>query len=89
MEIELTRIGKYSLKKILVCTVNFDNSDGMWCVENEELALTGYGHTIKEAVENLEESLESLIVGFKTFPDEKLHEKSIEIKKKLAHYVDF
>ncbi len=89
MRIELSQIGRFTLKKPVALTARFDCSEGVWCVENEALALSGYGQTPEEAVRNLEESLESLMVGFNTFPDEKLGEKSKEIKRKLLHYIDF
>ena len=89
MRVELPRIGSYVLKKPIALTAKFDGPEGLWCIENEALALSGYGRTLEDAIDNLEESLESLITGFRTFSDEELHEKSKVIKKRLLNYVDF
>lgn len=82
------RIGKFKLSNKLVFNVSYDKQEDLWCVENDELAIYGYGSTFQDAVSNLEESLRSLLIGFLAFPDEKLNEKSKEIKLALSKYID-
>ena len=82
------KIGKFELKEPIVFNVFYDGLEGLWCLENDELAINGYGLTFNDAIDDLEESLESLIVGFLAFPEDKLHEKSKEIKIKLSKYID-
>ena len=84
MRVELSRIGSYVLKKPIALTARFDGSGGLWCIENEALALSGYGRTLEEAISNLEKNFELLITSFRTSD-----EKSEEVKKRLLNYVDF
>ena len=87
-KVNLSKIGRYKLKNSVVFDVSYDEQDGLWCIENEELALAGYGSSYQEALQDLESSLESLIVGFLVFSEEKLNEKSKEIKTRLKKHLD-
>jgi len=86
--ISLWEIGKYRLKKPVQFKVTYDSDEDLLGFENEELAIYGYGSTHSEVLDDLESSLESLIIGLSAFPEEKLNKKSLEIKKKLAEYID-
>jgi len=88
VRVVLRKIGRYRLKKPASFNVFYDEREGMWCIENEELALAGYGSSYKKALKDLRNSLESLLVGFLNIPEEKLSEKSKEIKLKLQEYID-
>ena len=82
------KIGRFSLKEPVPFRVFYDEKEDLLCLENDELAIYGYGSTYSEVLSDLEDSLESLIVGFLAFPDEKLSGKSLEIKEKLSKYID-
>ncbi|WP_290596761.1 MULTISPECIES: hypothetical protein [unclassified Archaeoglobus] len=82
------RIGRFELKTSVIFNVSYDAQEGLWCIGNEELALGGYGSSYQEALLDLESSLESLIIGFLSIPDEKLNDKSKGIKSKLLKYLD-
>lgn len=82
------KIGKFSLREPIPFRVSYDEKEDLLCLENDELAIYGYGSTYSEVLSDLEDSLESLIVGFLAFPDERLSEKSLEIKEKLSKYID-
>jgi len=88
VRVVLRKIGRYRLRKSASFNVFYDERDGMWCVENEELALAGYGSSYRKALKDLRDSLDSLLVGFHNIPEEKLSEKSKEIKHRLQEYID-
>lgn len=54
------KIGRFELKTPVAFNVSYDAEEGLWCIENEELALGGYGSSYQEALLDLESSLESL-----------------------------
>ncbi|ADC64640.1 conserved hypothetical protein [Ferroglobus placidus DSM 10642] len=87
MRVYLNKIGEFELSDSLAFSVSYDEQ-GLWCVENDEVEIYGYGSTFHEAVKDLEESLRSLLIGFLAFPDEKLNERSKEIKLALSKYIN-
>lgn len=86
--VTLDALGDISFRQPLVVRVSYDDRDGHWCLENSELSLSGYGTTYMEAVGSLAESLDSLIVEYLAFGDEKLSGRSKKIKKSLQEYLD-
>ena len=81
----LKRVGKFSFFEPLPVTAFC--SGGKIVLKNEDLLIYGEGETFEEALKDLEDSLDSLVVGFRTFPDEKLSESSLKIKKELKKYL--
>lgn len=86
--LEVNEIGKFQLKKPLKLSINYLLKDNLWVLENKELVIYGHGKSYQEALKELEESLESLIIGFLAFKDEHLAESSKRIKQKLIEYID-
>jgi len=76
----------YRLKKPIQLNISFDG--GIWCVENEELELYGCGMSLAGAVEELKVVFKTLIEEYLLESDENLSEKAIELKRKLAEYVE-
>ncbi len=85
---KLDKIGEFELKQPLELSLDYLIKDNLWVIENKELAIYGEGKSFQEALRDLEESLESLIIGFLTFKDEKLAESSKKIKERLLQYLD-
>lgn len=81
-------LGGFTFKKPLPVVIEWDVEEQEWIIHNDELTLEGRGKTYDEALKELEESLESLVVGFLAFEDNKLAEASIKIKEKLSEYLD-
>ena len=86
---ELPRIGRYNLLQPITFNVSYDNSDSLWCLENWELALRGYGRSYNDAIECLEENIEGHVLSFTRHPDSKQSADSLSVKKKLKEYIDF
>jgi hypothetical protein len=84
----LDSIGDIIFKMPLPVRVSYDDRDGHWCLENEELFLSGYGKTYHEALVSFSDSLDSLIAGYFAFEERSLSEKSRNIKKNLQTYLD-
>jgi hypothetical protein len=42
---EMSSIGRYKLLKPVIFEVHYDMDDSLWCLENYDLALRGYGKT--------------------------------------------
>ena len=82
------QIGEFPLLQPLIVRVSYHDKDEQWCLENEELTLSGYGSSFDDAQASLKESLESLIIGILTFNDDILTERSKVIKKNLQKYLD-
>ncbi|NJE47338.1 hypothetical protein E3E35_07985 [Thermococcus sp. GR7] len=87
-EVPLQRIGKFKLKQPIFVEFSYDMEDNLWILRNERLAIEGYGKTYKEAMKDLEDSLEGLIIGFLAFKDEDLAESARKIKEELSKYLD-
>ena len=87
-EIPLDRIGKFRLKQPVLVELSYDMEDNLWILRNEQLAIEGYGKTYKEAMKDLEESLEGLVLGFLAFKEEDLAESARRIKEELSKYLD-
>jgi len=86
--IKLDKIGEFALKQPLELSLDYLIKDNLWVIENKELAIYGEGKSFQEALRDLEESLESLIIGFLAFKDEQLAESSKKIKERLLQYLD-
>jgi len=89
LEGRITYVGKfagYRLKK----PIRFDMlyKDNEWFLDNEELGIFGWGRTFEEAKENLKAVFETLVNEYLLESDENLSEGAIELKRKLAEYVD-
>ncbi|SEW23444.1 hypothetical protein SAMN05216170_2308 [Thermococcus thioreducens] len=87
-EVPLDRIGKFRLKQPVLVELGYDMEDNLWILRNEQLAIEGYGKTYQEAMKDLEDSLEGLIIGFLAFKDEDLAESARKIKKELSKYLN-
>jgi len=83
-EYYLKRIGRFSFFEPLPVTATFSN--GKYLLVNEDLVISGEGETFVEALKDLEDSIDSLVVGFQTFPEEMLSESSLKIKRELEKY---
>ncbi len=86
--IELDKIGKFRLDEAIPFDISYDSVEETWQIKNDELVLHGEGKLFQEAIDDLEESLETLIVGFLAFPEDQISEKSKEIKSKISQYLD-
>ena len=87
--IALDEIDGYPLKAPILLTASYDRTDRLWCLENSELALSGYGPTLKSALDNLKEGFDVLITGVMAFDDSEISEDSRCIKRSLEKYVVF
>jgi len=79
------RVGRFSFFNPLPVVARFSN--GKYLLVNEDLVISGEGDTFVEALEDLEDSIDSLVVGFQTFPEEMLSESSLKIKRELEKYL--
>ncbi|HJJ99597.1 MAG TPA: hypothetical protein O0X23_05310, partial [Methanocorpusculum sp.] len=61
----------------------------IWCVENDEAAVSGYGTSYGGIIEGLEDCIDGHLLVFARFPDEKQSADSLEVKRKLKEYLDF
>jgi hypothetical protein len=86
---EMSSIGRYTLLKPVTFEVSYDMDDSLWCLENWELALRGYGRSYNDAIECLEEDIESHVLSFTRHPDSKQSADSLSVKAKLKEYIDF
>jgi hypothetical protein len=86
---EMNSIGRYKLLKPVTFEVHYDMDDSLWCLENYDLALDGYGSTYNEAIECLEENIEGHVLSFTRRPDSEQSDDSLSVKKKLKKYLDF
>ena len=78
----------YKLKKPISLKVEYDNINGVWCLENKELELYGCGETLEEAKENLKVVFETLVEEYLLESDEKLSEKAVELKRRLSEHIE-
>ncbi|HJK77561.1 MAG TPA: hypothetical protein O0Y06_06515 [Methanocorpusculum sp.] len=85
----LHAIGRYPLLKPMNFDVLFDEENRLWCVENNETAISGYGTSYGGIIEGLEDCIDGHLLVFARFPDEKLSADSLEVKRKLKEYLDF
>lgn len=83
-----TAIGQYHLLKPVEFKISYDMDDSLWCLENDEIALNGYGSTYHKAIQSLERSVEGHALFFMDYPDEKYADNGLEIKRKLLECVD-
>jgi hypothetical protein len=86
---EMNSIGRYKLLKPISFEVYYDMDDSLWCLENFELALRGYGKTYNDAIECLEGDIESHVLCFTRYPDSRQSDDSLIVKKKLKEHIDF
>jgi len=83
-----TAIGQYHLLKPVEFKISYDMDDSLLCLENDEIALNGYGSTYHNAIKSLERSVEGHALFFMDYPDEKYTDNGLEIKRKLLECVD-
>ncbi len=82
-------IDGYSLKVPILLMISYDRADRLWCLENDELALSGYGSTLVSALDNLKEGFDTLITGIMAFDDSEISEDSKHIKQNFEKHVVF
>ncbi|HJK11219.1 MAG TPA: hypothetical protein O0X33_03960 [Methanocorpusculum sp.] len=86
---ELTSLGQYTLQKPIQFQLSYDNENSLWCLENDDLALNGYGATYHRAIQCLAECLEGHVIFFTEYPDSEQTDEGLLIKNKLQEYIDF
>lgn len=89
MNESLSQIGKYPLKKPVVFKTCYELEDNLWGLENDELALNGYGTNYENTISSLEEELEGHVLSFTKYPDECHSDGSLKIKNELKKHIDF
>ncbi len=89
LAVELTSLGRYTIRKPIQFQLSYDIENSLWCLENTVLALNGYGSTCQRTIECLEECVEGHVLFFTGFPDGKYTEDGPQIKRKLQEYIDF
>jgi hypothetical protein len=86
---EFTSLGRYKLIKPIQFQLSYDIDDSLWCLKNNELALSGYGSTYRRAIQCLEECMEGHALFFTRYPPSDHTEDSLLVKKKLEEYINF
>jgi hypothetical protein len=86
---EMSNIGRYKLLKPVTFEVHYDMDNSLWCLENRELALNGYGKTYNNAIECLEENIEGHIICFTRCDDSEQSKASLRVKEKLKEHINF
>jgi len=86
---EMSNIGRYKLLKPVTFEVHYDMDDSLWCLENWELALRGYGKSYNDAIECLEGDIESHVLCFTRCDDSEQSKDSLYVKQKLLEHIDF
>ena len=86
---EMSSIGRYTLLKPVTFEVFYDMDDSLWCLENRELALNGYGKTYNDAIECLEENIEGHVICFTRCDDSEQSKASLLVKERLKEHIDF
>jgi len=86
---ELISLGQYRLQEPIQFQLSYDIEDSLWCLENKELALNGYGATYHRAIQCLEGCVEGHVIFFTEYPDSDQTEEGLRIKNKLQEYIDF
>jgi hypothetical protein len=86
---ELHSIGRYKLLQPITFDLSYDTTDSLWCLENHDLALRGYGCSYNDAIQCLEENIEGHVLSFTRFPDSKQSNDSLSVKMKLKEHIDF
>ena len=86
---EMSNIGRYKLLKPVTFEVHCDMDDSLWCLENRELALNGYGKTYNNAIECLEENIEGHVICFTRCDDSEQSKASLLVKERLKEHIDF
>ncbi len=76
----LFTIGLYTLTKPLTIEIEYNEKEKTWHIFNEDISIEGYGNSYSEALEDLDISLESFLVGILSFTDSELSEKSKNLK---------
>ncbi|MFP3909733.1 MAG: hypothetical protein ACOC5L_00135 [Halobacteriota archaeon] len=87
-ESKLYTVGKFRLDEAVTFNIFYDALEETWYIENDGLALHGEGRSFREAIDDLEKSLETLIVGFLAFSEDEISDRSRMIKSKLSQYLD-
>ena len=86
---EMSNIGRYELLKPVTFDVSYDMENSLWCIQNYDLALDGYGSTYNEAIECLEEDIESHVLCFTRCDDSEQSQDSLNVKRKLLEHINF
>lgn len=86
---ELTSLGRYKLMKPILFQLSYDIDNSLWCLKNDELALSGYGSTYRRTIQCLEECVEGHALFFTSYPDSDHTEDSLLIKNKLQECINF
>jgi len=86
---QLSSIRDIQFKQDIQFKFFYDRKNESWNFINEELELYGSGTSFENALEDLGDSIDSLIVGFLAFKNEDISSHSKEVKIKLEQYIDF
>jgi len=86
---EMSNIGRYKLLKPVTFEVHYDMDGSLWCLENYDLALRGYGKTYNDAIECIEGDIESHVICFTRCDDSEQSKASLSVKRKLKEFIDF
>jgi hypothetical protein len=87
--IPMQQIGGFKLLTPIYLEITYDKSKNLWKLFNKEISVYGSGITVDQAKESFVDAFERLIVGILAFNEEKLSDKSKEIKHLLEKYLNF
>ena len=84
------KVADFRLRKPLIAHVSIiqDDASKMWCLKNNEFSTIGCGNDFKTAMESFENHFEGMVIGFLDFKTNQLAPKSLELRNKLADYID-
>ena len=86
--ITLNTIGEYKLKSALTFASHYIAEDNLFCLEHGFLPLHGYGETYGEALEDLADDLESLVIFFSKYKEEEMSLDSPAVRAELEKHLD-
>ncbi len=85
----LHSVGSYVFIQPIPFDIHYDNEDKLWCIENENLSLHGYGTNYNKAIESLIDEIEGHVISFTNYPVDKHTSESLTLKERLSLYIDF
>ena len=85
--IVLNKIGDYALNSPLIFKSWFDADDNLFCIENEETSLHGYGETYVDALSSLADNLEGWAAGFALHPESEHSSEAVLAKNNIEKHV--
>lgn len=88
-KLQKTIIGDFQLLRPLDIDISYDKSENLWKLSCGTISVFGKGKTFDKAEESFSNAFERLIVGILAFNEEKLSDKSKEIKHTLEKYLNF